>query len=139
MTRDGLRGHQQARTDVFAQVDVWFGASSGSALVSRRRMVMKSAMKLRQLLAVLPPLADRAGEFAAVLIHRRFVGIVIRQTQVIHLIGQLIDLEDDAVVIDWVSVSVLMSSVMARRTSSRLGSFMSAGLASALSAARRRW
>ena len=34
------------------------------------------------------------------MIHRRFVGIVIRQTQVIHLIGQLIDLEDDAVVID---------------------------------------
>ena len=67
------------------------------------------------------------------MIHRRFVGIVIRQTQVIHLIGQLIDLEDDAVVIDRVSVeSVLMSSVMARRTSSRLGSFMSAGLASAL-------
>ncbi|MNV75934.1 hypothetical protein D3C71_1692610 [compost metagenome] len=46
---------------------------------------------------VLPPFADRARQLAAVLIHRRFVAVVIRQAQIIHLIGQLIGLENDAV------------------------------------------
>ncbi|MNE55114.1 hypothetical protein D3C80_1499350 [compost metagenome] len=49
---------------------------------------------------VLTPFGQRTGEAGAVIIHRGIIRIIVGQTQVIHLIRQLIQLEDDAVEID---------------------------------------
>jgi hypothetical protein len=61
MTRNRLRRDQQAGANIFAQIDILVCASSGTAVSSRRRMVIKLSIKFCQLFADYAPFANGAG------------------------------------------------------------------------------
>ena len=101
MARHGLGGDQQARADILAQVDVLIrGQQRHGGIVAAadsNKAVHKVVPAFHQILA---PFTQRAGKLAAVAVHRGVVAVVVRKAQVIDLVGELVELKNDAVVID---------------------------------------
>ncbi|MNC71770.1 hypothetical protein D3C75_1227280 [compost metagenome] len=88
MAWDRLSGNQQARTDILAQINVLVRRQQrfGTAITAANgnKVGHKVVPAFGQ---ILTPFADRTRQLTAVLIHRRFVAVVIRQAKVINLIG----------------------------------------------------
>ena len=101
MTRHGLRGGQQLSAEVLAQVDLLVRRQQRHGGLVAAANGNKAVHKvLPAFLQIDAPLAERSRQFAIVAVHRRIVSIVVRQTQVIHLIGELVHLQNDAVEIN---------------------------------------
>jgi len=100
MARHCLRGDQQARANIFPQIDILIRRQQ------RDRGFIAAAHGDKAVHKVLPaflqidaPFADRAGKLVAIRVHRRIVIVIIGQPQVVDLVRQLIHLEDHAVVV----------------------------------------
>ena len=100
MARNCLRGDQQARANIFPQIDILIRRQQRDCCFIAAAHGNKAVHKiLPAFLQIDAPFADGAGELIAIRIHRRIVIVIIRQPQVIDLVRQLINLEDHAVVV----------------------------------------
>lgn len=100
MARHRLRGDQQARANIFPQIDILIRRQQQDRRFIAAAHGDKAVHKiLPAFLQIDAPFADGAGELIAIRIHRRIVIVIIRQPQVIDLVRQLINLEDHAVVV----------------------------------------